>query len=102
MLQVACMLSVLLFTACSSQGDEPDSPQPTMADNVQVGLRISLGSTDAMIKATPAGDYDSALLLLTKTISTSPATTIACCSSTPATIRNKCYKLRRMLCAANK
>ena len=53
------MLSVLLFTACSSQGDEPDSPQPSMADNVQVGLRISLGSTDAMTKATPAGDYDS-------------------------------------------
>ena len=53
------MLSVLLFTACSSQGDEPDSPKPSMADNVQVGLRISLGSTDAMTKATPAGDYDS-------------------------------------------
>ena len=59
MMQAALMLSVLLFTACSSQGDEPDSPQPSMADNVQVGLRISLGSTDAMTKATPAGDYDS-------------------------------------------
>ncbi len=59
MMQAALMLSVLLFTACSSQGDEPDSPQPEMADNVQVGLRISLGGTDAMTKATPAGDYDS-------------------------------------------
>lgn len=59
MLQVACMLGVLLSTACSSQGSEPDSPQPEMADNVQVGLRISLGGTDAMTKATPAGDYDS-------------------------------------------
>ena len=59
MMQAALMLSVLLFTACSSQGDEPDCPQPTMADNVQVGLRISLGSTDATTKATPAGDYDS-------------------------------------------
>ena len=59
MMQAALMLSVLLFTACSSQGDEPDSQQPSMADNVQVGLRISLGSTDAMTKATPAGDYDS-------------------------------------------
>lgn len=45
MLQVACMLGVLLFTACASQGNEPDSPQPEMADNVQAGLRISLGNT---------------------------------------------------------